>query len=142
MSVFNDIAAAIVTALSASPAVSSSITRNRVRPLAEEQTSGVVVRILSSQATPFAVQGGPMLWDTLIGIECYGRSATLSADEATDALLEAVYERLAANASLGGLAEDLQIQAVTWTQDAADKAIGCATAEYLVRHRTANNTLN
>lgn len=138
---FGTIVGALVTALQASPAVSSQVDRARLRPVKEGQTTAVVVRIQASTPERFAILNGPTDWDTEIQIECYARSATLSADLAVDALLAAVWAKLSADTTLAGLVMDLNPIGLEYDFAASAENMACAILSLKVMHRTTNNTL-
>lgn len=140
--VFAQVAAAIVTALSSGTPVSSQIHRARVRPASQDWTTMVVVRLQDAQLERFAINGGPYNVDTNIAVECYARaSAGTSPDLAIDSLLAAVYARLAADSSLGGLVSDLLLNTLQYDFDADDTGTACVTLNYTALHRAANQSL-
>lgn len=139
--VFAGIVAAMVARLQTAPAVSTQIHRARMRPLAADWTSAVVVRIQDAQLDRLAIAGAPINTDTTIVVECYARSASLSPDLAADALLQAVYARLAADPTLGALVADCQPTSLAYDFDADADRTACVLITYLVRHRTQSLTL-
>lgn len=142
MTAFASIVGAIVTALAAPTAVSAQIHRARIRPAAADWSTMVAVRPLDAMLERFAVQGAPMNVDTRIAVECYARaSASQSPDVAVDALLAAVYARLAADNTLGGLVSDLVPSTLDYDFDADGEATACATLTYTAVHRVQNATL-
>jgi hypothetical protein len=138
---FGSIVAGIVTRLQAAPAVSAQVYRARLKPVAAQSDTAVVVRIRSSSAAPFAILNGPTDWDTLIDIECYARSATLSPDAAADELLGAVYDRLSADPTLGGLVMDLGVTDLQYDFAAEADQMACVTLTLKALHRTNNLSL-
>lgn len=138
---FGTIVAAIKTRLEAAPAVSAQVYRARLRPVAEQHLDAVVVRIHSGIAARFGILNGPTDWDTAIDVECYARSATLSADAAVDTLLAKVWARLAADASLGGLVMDMNPQEINYDLAGEGDQMACATLSLKVLHRTQNQSL-
>lgn len=138
---FAGIVAALVVKLQAAPAVSTQVDRARLRPVKDDQASAVVVRIAASNPERFAILGGPTDWDTEIAIECYARSATLAADEAVDALLAAVWAKLAQDTTLGGLVMDLNPTGLEYDFALGADNMACATLALRVLHRTTYSTL-
>lgn len=138
---FGTIVAGIVTRLQAATAVSAQVYRARLKPIAAQHTDAVVVRIESSTPERFAILNAPTDWDTVIAIECYARSATLSADAAVDALLARVWAKLAADTTLGGLVMDLNPVSLEYDFAGEADQIACATLGLRVVHRTNNLTL-
>ena len=140
--IFASVVTAVVDALNAGTPVSAQVHRARVRPGASEWATLVVVRLLDAAMEPFAVQGAPYNVDTQLAVECYARgSAGQAPDLAVDALLSAVYARLAADPTLGGLVSDLQPINLNYDFDADGEPTASATLTYTVRHRAGNQSL-
>lgn len=139
----NTAVTAVVAALQSGTPVASTIARVRLRPLAQATTQAVVVRPVASQVVEAALAPGyPVSWTTTVAVECYARSGSATApDVAVDALLQAVYDRLMADPSLGGAVLALQPQELSYDFDADGEQTTCATLVFNVRHRTAGNTL-
>lgn len=141
MTAFATVVAAMVSALQSAPAVSPQVFRARMRPLAEQHSTAVVVRIQDAQAQRFAIQGAPVDFATTIAVECYARSATQDADVAVDQLLSDVYAKLAADTTLGGLVQDLFAASLAYDFDVDAERTACVTVTYQVQLRTANLTI-
>lgn len=134
--------AAIVAALSAGTPVASQIARVRLRPLAAGQAQAVVVRPLQSEAAVSSLSPDlPVSWTSAISVECYARtSAATTPDVAVDSLVEAVYARLLADPTLGGVVISLQPQSMSWDFDADGEQTACATLVFQALQRTAGAT--
>jgi len=141
-SLVNAAVTAILSALQSGTPVASQIARVRLRPLAQGITQAVVVRPLQSEVAEAALAPGyPVLWTTAIAVECYARSSVATApDVAVDPLLEAVYARLMADPSLGGVVLTLGLQTVSYDFDADGEQTTCATLVFHVRQRCAGST--
>lgn len=135
---------AIVAALSSGTPVASQIARVRLRPLAATAAQAVVVRPLQTEVTETTlIPGSPVSWTTAISVECYARtSAATTPDVAVDSLVEAVYARLMADPTLGGVVLSLQPQNVAWDFDADGEQTTCATLVFNARHRSSGATLS
>lgn len=120
---------AIVAALSSGTPVATQIARVRLRPLAATQAQAVVVRPLQSEAgVPSISPDLPVSWTSAISVECYARtSAATTPDLAVDSLVEAVYARLMADTTLGGVVLSLAPQSISWDFDADGEQTACAT---------------
>ena len=102
----------------------------------------VAVRLLDAALERFAVRGAPFNVDTILAVDCYARaSGGVTPDLAVDALLGAVYARLAQDPSLGGLVQDLEPTSINFDFDVDGEHTACATLTYMVRHRADNHTL-
>lgn len=135
---------AIVAALSSGTPVASQIARVRLRPLAATQAQAVVVRPLQAEVTEKSLTPGyPVSWTTAIGVECYARSGVATApDVAVDSLVEAVFARLMADPTLGGVVLSLQPQHISWDFDADGEQTTCATLVFHARNRAPGATLS
>lgn len=139
--VFSNVVGAIVQALEAGTPVSPNISRARIKPLAAEWQTAVVVRLQESQLDRMAIRGAPINTDTTVVVECYARSTSLSPDQAVDQLMQDAYARLAADPTLGGLVSDCQPQSINFDFDSEQDRMGCALITCLVRHRTQSLNL-
>lgn len=136
------VVSAMVATLQAAPAVSPQVHRARLRPMAADWATAVVVRPLSVAFEPFAIQHAPFNLDTQIAVECYARaSAGTSGDAAVDALMQAVYARLMSDTTLGGLVGYLRPDRLDFDLDADGDNTACATFTFTVLHSAGNNTL-
>ena len=137
-----DAVGAVVAALSAAPAVAGQVLRARMRPLAADQASMVVVRPVESAVTEDELAGPVVAWNTLIAVECYARTNTAtSPDLAVDAVLQAVHARLAANPTLSGAVLSIQPRKVTFDTDADGEASVCAISLFTARQRAEAGAL-
>ena len=136
--------AAIVAALNAGTPVAPQVARVRLRPLAATATTAVVVRPLNSEVSEMAlIPGHPVSWATSISVECYARSSAATApDAAVDSLVEAVYARLMADTTLGGVVVAVQPQSISWDFDVDGEQTTCATLVFTTRHRSPGATLS
>lgn len=136
------VVSAMVATLQAAPAVSPQVHRARLRPMAAEWATAVVVRPLSVVFEPFAIRQAPFNLDTQIAVECYARAnAGTSGDDAVDVLMQAVYARLMSDTTLGGLVGDLRPDRLDFDMDADGDNTACATFTFTVLHSAGNNTL-
>ena len=139
--VFAGIVASVVALLNAGTPVSPQIDRARLRPVPEGQATAVCVRVKSSELDRLAIRQAPINLDTTVVVECYARSNTATPDLVADALLAAVYARLAADPSLGGTVADMQPLSLDYDFDADADRTACISLTYLVRHRTQSLSL-
>lgn len=137
------IVAKVVELLEAAPSLSGvTVYRNRLRAMPEGMNSCIVVRKTASDPDGAPFLGHPTGWFTQVRVECLARGAAGQApDEAGDELLRLAHAVMAANPTLGGLAEGVDPPRLGWDEDDLDTTIGASIAQYTVRHRTAANTL-
>lgn len=135
---FAGITAALVAVLTAPTAVSPQIYRARMRPLAAEHSSAVVVRPVSSSAAMTAIAGAPLEWVSQYALECYARSTSTTPDLAADALFQAAYARVMADTTLGGLVHNLQVSDVRFDFESEADQVGVMTGILSIEHRTSN----
>ena len=143
MSMVNDLVTAVVDALKAAPAVSPRVERVRLRALPASAGTAVVVRPLGSDVLDAELPTGhPYAWTTQLAVECYARAPQGTApDAAVDALLESVYARLMADATLGGAATVLQPQGISYDYDVDGENVVCATLQINARQMTVGASL-
>ena len=139
--VFAGVVGAMVQALQSGTPVSDYISRARIRPLAEEWQTAVVVRLQEAQFDRMASFGAPLNTDTTVVVECYARSSSLSPDLAVDQIMQDTYARLAADPTLGGLVADCQPTGINFDFEQDQDRMGCALMTYVVRHRTQSLNL-
>jgi hypothetical protein len=126
------------------PIAGGRIYRARTRPIGSDAPNGVVVRLERSASQLGSVLGARTSWSTLIAVECYARIDGDAPDAAADPIVEAVFERLASDPSLGGVAMDtepLEGDTLSWDFDEFENKLACVTAKFLVRHQTTGRTL-
>jgi hypothetical protein len=142
--IVNTVVTAIVSALESAPAVASQVDRVRLRRVSQQQDNAVAVRPVQTEVAQAAMSPGyPVLWTTMIAVECYVRSgAATAADVAVDALLEQVYARLMQDPTLGGAVLALQPKGISYDFDADGDHSTCATFIVHAQHRAAGGTLS
>lgn len=143
MSMVNDLVTAVVNALKAPTAVSPRVERVRLRALPASAGTAVVVRPIASDVLDAELPTGhPYAWTTQLAVECYARAPQGTApDAAVDALLESVYARLMADATLGGAATVLQPQGISYDFDVDGESVVCATLQINARQMTVGASL-
>jgi hypothetical protein len=139
---FANITAAFITALSTEPAVSSHIFRARDRQIAEDCTDAVNVQFDGAEPNAGVMHNAPVDWRSRISVECYARSSSSSGDVAVDALLAAVYARLAQDTTLGGVVDDIGMPTLEAEYETQGQKTGWVRLTYSVLHRTSNLTLD
>lgn len=143
MSMVHDLVTAVVDALKAAPAVSPRVERVRLRALPASAGTAVVVRPIASDVLDAELPTGhPYAWTTQLAVECYARAPQgIAPDAAVDALLESVYARLMAGATLGGAATVLQPQGISYDFDVDGENVVCATLQINARQMTVGASL-
>lgn len=141
---FLQIVAAVAALLSALPALAGvPVYRNRVHPIARDESRAISVRLASSQRltdAPLAAQD----WQTTLEVECAARAASGAADPAAavDGLLGAAWSALAAPSAVAlGVIDIDSDPEIAWDFEAADTPIASAILRLVVRHRTQADTL-
>ena len=141
---FSTAVAAVVAALTAGTPVAPQVARVRLRPMAKAADTAVIVRPMNADVPEERLlhPDMPVSWNTTINVECYARSSVGTApDEAVDSLVEAVYARLMADTTLGGVVRSLQPQSISWDFDADGEQTTCATLVFIALHRSQGATL-
>ena len=144
MSSFLEHTAAVVAALSASPALAGGrIRRGRRVPVPQEHASAIDVYAVRSEGSAQYLADTITRWETLIGVDLYARAAAGADAETTiDALLADTFARLATAAPpAGGAAWTLE-PAITWDVSEADQTLVVASLSVRVSHYTAAGSLS
>ncbi len=139
---FSKVTSAVMAMLAASPAVCRAVYRARSGVIPDKDDEAVTVQWEQGLPRPGVIAGAPIDWQTRITVECYARSTTETGDVAVDPLLEKVYERLAANPTLGGMVDDLVIAGIEAENTAEGKKTGWVRLTYIAEHRTDNLLLS
>lgn len=134
---------AITATMAALQGAAPVVGRVRLRPLSSTTLTAVVVRPVSSDVFDAPdLTGYPYAWNTLIAVECYARSTSTQAPDASvDALLADVYSRLMSDPTLGGSVIVLVPQGLTYDFDADGEQTVCATFTFIARQRQVGPTL-
>lgn len=140
MTIVNTVVTAAMAALQGAAPV---VGRVRLRPLSSTTLTAVVVRPVSSEVFDAPeLTGYPYAWNTLIAVECYARSASIQAPDASvDALLADVYSRLMTDLTLGGSVITLVPQGLTYDFDVDGDQTVCVTFTFIARQRQVGPTL-
>ena len=145
MNVHDAIVGAIVAALLASPALAAGRVSEEADfdQLPEGVDQAVSVAMLGSDpATALLGATAPIDWRTTVRVLCFARADTAGAGgRASRALHAAVYARLMADQTLGGLA--MWVEPPTLSTDTAliGTRMGVLSADYVIRHRSSNTSL-
>lgn len=139
--VFAKICTAAIDLLQANPSVCDHIYRSRARAIPQAWKDVVGVRVHGSEFQPFTIYGAPVNADTSLVIECVSRSVELEPDLAVDELLARVHQRIASDATLGGLVLDCELRSLTFDHVSDDENIGSAQLMFVVRHQVGTNSL-
>jgi hypothetical protein len=118
---------------------------HRTRAINSETPYAVALRLVRSTSQLSSTLGGPTDWKSLLQVDCYGRMVGGTPDEASDAIVEAVFAALADDFTLGGAAigvEPLPGDTLSWDVDELDEKLSCTTAKFLISHRTKGRTLS
>ena len=132
------ILAAIRTALTGTTGVSSRIYRSRVEPMARAESPAIVVEPVNDTAQQNTSL--PTLdWSLTVRVAVIVRGAI--PDQLADPIVESLHAKLMADLTLGGVAIDVQPQAVNFEMVEADQPAGVISCDYLIRYRTSVTNL-
>ncbi|WP_027864263.1 hypothetical protein [Massilia alkalitolerans] len=137
---FSKAVSAVISALSTSPAVCKSIHRARAHVVPEQEDESISVQWEQALPQQGTITGAPIDWSTRLTVDCYARSGAVgvTGDVVVDPLLERVYERLAADPTLGGMLDDLVIAGIEAENTSEGKKTGWVRLTYVAQHRTEN----
>ncbi len=138
---FLAIQSALLAALSAAPALAGGrISANRLRPIAANQVTALVVRLDASEGTEYTL--GTVNWQSAYTVECYARAAA-GADPsgAVDDLLASTWARLSA-LSFETLGASVSLNPrIDWQYDADETSVVCAVIRLTAQHQTTTASL-
>lgn len=130
--------------LQAAPALGGTPVRiGRRRPMPDGVSSQVSVYYDESRPG----SGGPSsltatMWSTRVRVECTARDASgIPAETAADALVSAVFARVMAEQTCGGLAIKIDAAGIAADGDEADTALCAMHALFDVVHRTPRTSI-
>jgi hypothetical protein len=143
MTVFLTNLQALKAALLAAPALAGSfVNLGRATPLPEGKSQGIWLRPGRAIGTESFAGDTRTDWDSEVLVAMAAR-ATAGSDGVTavDALLTAVYARVAAAAPPAASFEWLGQPALAWDVDEADQTLGACELRLRFKHRTASGSL-
>jgi hypothetical protein len=139
---FSKVVSAVMAALLAQPRICKGVYRARTLVISEQDDEAITVQWEQASPAASTIAGAPIDWTTRLTVECFARSVKDSGDMAVDPLLERVYERLAADSTLGGMVDDLVIAGIEAENSTEGKKTGWVRLTYIAVHRTDNLLLS
>jgi hypothetical protein len=141
-SAFSKITGALVQLLEAEPPIADAVYRARSRVVPQSISRAINVQFDGSMPSPGVIDGAPVDWTSTFSVECFARAATSeNNDEAVDPLLMAVYSRVAADTTLGGLVDNVGEPRIEAEYSADGERTGWVRMTYPIEHRTEQSTL-
>jgi len=141
-SAFSDITGALMRLLQAEPPIADVVYRARSRVIVQGVTRAINVQFDGGVPQAGVINGAPINWTSKFSIECFARVANAeNNDEAVDPLLTAVYSRIAADRTLGGLVDYVGEPMVEAEYSAEGERTGWIRMSYPVEHVTEQSTL-
>jgi len=146
MNAHDAIVGAIVAALLAGPALASGRVSEEANfdELPESVNLAVSVAMLGSDPRMVLLGAtAPIEWRTTVRVLCFARSDTAGASgRASRELHAAVYARLMADQTLGGLAMAIDVPTLSADTSLIGTRMGVLSADYVIHHRTASTSLD
>ena len=139
---FAKVVTAVMAMLQAAPAVCDTIYRARPNVVPDQTSRAVNVQWENALPNNGAIGGAPVDWATRLSVECFARGMSESGDLEVDPLLESVYERLAADSTLGGVVAHLECVGLEAENTSEGKKTGWVRLTYIAHHRTNNLSLS
>lgn len=127
----------MATALAGTTGVSSRIYRSRVEAFSRDEAPAIVIEPAGDD--PQSYSTCKIDWRMTALVAIYTRGAT--ADQLADPIAVDVHSRLMADRSLGALAVDIMPGPVDWQRDKADLTSLWMVCPYVIRYRTAADSL-
>lgn len=138
---FYQITTALVALFNQAPAISSNVYRARDRQIPSENATALNVQFEGASPMSGAIRGAPIDWMSKFSVDCYAKSKTTEGDEAVDPLMLAVFHRMAADTTLGGLVVDIGEPFIETEYSTEGSKTGWVRMTYPIQHRTQNSTL-
>lgn len=127
------ILAQITAQLASVSGVAGRIYRSRVEPLARGESPAVIVEPKQDQAQQTVI---PRLdWTLTVSVMVIVRSPT--PDQAADSIVASIHQKMMQDQTLGGYAQAIEPQGVTFEMLEADQPAGVITCDYNVRYQTS-----
>lgn len=145
-SAFLTVTQAVQALLAQAPAVAADIERSRDKRVAPETAAALRIYPVNADGQAAAVRGGFHRWTFDVTVDCYARAALSGAlagdaEAAADALLQAVWQRLAAGPAPAGVSSLVKQPRIAWEFIEADTGLACARLTFAVDLSTNNQTL-
>ena len=134
------ILAKIKTELAGTTGVGTRIYRNRVEPMAREETPSLVVEFVTDDPTVNSATYLKLDWTLRVRIVVIVRSQT--PDTTADPTVESLHTKIVSDPTLGVLALDVRPLTVTFDVVEADQPAGIVSCEYEVDYRSSYNDLS
>lgn len=127
-----DILSRVVTALAGTTNVSTRIYRSRVEALARRECPALIIEPVSDSATREVVD--KLTWDLVFQVIVLVRAD--SPDATADATIQSVHNKIMSDATLDGLAIDLNPVGVDWKFEDADKPLAIISMAFRILYQT------
>ncbi len=127
------ILAALATSLAATPSIGANVYRSRAAGALRAETPMVILEPLqdsASEPTIYYVD-----WQLITRLTILARGSI--PDQVADPVVTAVYARMMADLTVGGLAYDVEPRGVTWQIGDADAESVEIMCDFVVKYRTA-----
>lgn len=138
---FSDITAALVDLFQAEPPIAPFVYRARDRAVSKSTVTAISVQWDGAVPEPGTIKGAPVYWKSRYSVECYARTTAETPDVAVDPLLVAVYARVAADTTLGGLVAYVGEPLIEAEYSAEGDRTGWVRMSYDIEHQTENSTV-
>ena len=134
------ILARIKTNLTGTTGVGTRIYRNRVEPMARDESPSLVVEFVTDEPTVNSATYLKLDWTLRVRIVVIVRSQT--PDTTADPTVESLHTKIVGDPTLGGLALDVRPLTVTFDVVEADQPAGIISCEYEGDYRSSYNDLS
>ena len=134
------ILAKIKTELAGTTGVGTRIYRNRVEPMAREETPSLVVEFVTDDPTVNSATYLKLDWTLRVRIVVIVRGTI--PDNVADPTVESLFTKVLNDPTVGGLAKDIRPATQTFEAIEADTPAGLTTCEFEIDYRTGYNSLS
>ena len=136
-SIREQILVAVTSALSAGPAIASTVERSRL--VAFARSAGLTVWVEPAQDSPTASNTYVLDWVLMLRVGIIARG--LIPDQIADPVVAAVHARMMADQTLGGLSYAIEPRQTAWQLLDSDGGAGVVTMDFAIAYRTQLNTI-
>lgn len=123
---------AVIAALTGTVQVGSRIYRSRSEPITRGQSPAIIIEPVIDRPSQPTI--GYLQWELTVRISVYVRGAV--PDQLADPIVADIHQRLFADTTLGGVAQDIMPSQVGFQIEEADQPAGLISCDYTVMYRT------
>ena len=130
----------LMTQLSGTTGVGTNIFRSRVTPVSRSEGSVLIVEPISDNCE---VRSNKFQWTLNVRLSVIVRgTATQTADQAADATVKSIHDKVVSDTTLGGKAIDITPRNVSFDLIDGDQPSGVVSCDYIIVYQTLTTDLS